>query len=128
MARIAGVNIPDNKKIEIALSYIYGVGRPLARVILEKTKIADTKRAKDLTPEETARLRALIEKEYVVEGGLRRVILLNVKRLKDTGSYRGARHSRSLPVRGQRTKTNSRTRRGNKRVTMGSGKRKVEKK
>ena len=128
MARIAGVNIPDNKKIEVALSYIYGVGRPLARVILKKAKISDTKRARELTPEETARLRGIIEKEHVVEGALRREILLNIKRLKDVGSYRGARHSRSLPVRGQRTKTNSRTRRGNKRVTMGSGKRKVDKK
>ena len=128
MARIAGVNIPDNKKIEVALSYIYGVGRPLARVILKKAKISDTKSARELTSEETARLRGIIEKEHVVEGALRREILLNIKRLKDVGSYRGARHSRSLPVRGQRTKTNSRTRRGNKRVTMGSGKRKVDKK
>jgi small subunit ribosomal protein S13 len=128
MARIAGVNIPDGKKIEISLSYIYGIGRPLARVILAKAKISQAKRAKELTPEETARLRDIIEKEYAVEGALRREILLNIKRLKDTSSYRGARHSRMLPARGQRTKTNSRTRRGNKRVTMGSGKRKVEKK
>ncbi len=128
MARIAGVNIPDNKKIEISLSYIYGIGRPLARVILGKAKVSDAKRAKDLTPDETARLRAIIEKEYAVEGALRREILLNIKRLKDTGAYRGTRHTRNLPLRGQRTKTNSRTRRGNKRVTMGSGKRKVDKK
>lgn len=128
MARIAGVNIPDNKKIEISLSYIYGIGRPLARVILNKADISDTKRAKDLTSDEVARLRAIIEKEYVVEGALRREILLNVKRLKDITSYRGTRHIRMLPLRGQRTKTNSRTRRGNKRVTMGSGKRKLDKK
>jgi len=128
MARIAGVNIPDNKKIEVALSYLYGVGRPLARVILKKTKISNEKRTRELTPEEISRLRGVIEKELSVEGALRREILLNIKRLKDIGSYRGYRHSRSLPVRGQRTKTNSRTRRGNKRVTMGSGKRKVEKK
>ena|SRR3989338_9528012 len=128
MARIAGVNIPDNKKIEVALSYLYGVGRPLARVILKKTKISNEKRTRELTPEEISCLRGVIEKELSVEGALRREILLNIKRLKDIGSYRGYRHSRSLPVRGQRTKTNSRTRRGNKRVTMGSGKRKVEKK
>lgn len=128
MARIAGVNIPDNKKIEIALSYIYGIGRPMARVIIEKAKIAESKRAKELTPDEIACLRDIIEKSYTVEGALRREILLNIKRLKDTGSYRGARHSRMLPSRGQRTKTNSRTRRGNVRKTMGSGKRKVDKK
>ena len=128
MARIAGVNIPDGKKIEIALSYIYGIGRADARVILEKTKIPDTKRAKELTQDEMAKLRAVIEKEYVVEGALRRQIMLNVKRLKDIGSYRGGRHSRSLPAHGQRTKSNSRTRRGNTRKTMGSGKRKLEKK
>ncbi len=128
MIRIAGVNIPDNKKIEISLSYIYGIGRPLARTILKKARVSDTKRARELNAEETARLRAIIEKEYAVEGALRREILMNVKRLKDTGTYRGMRHSRSLPSRGQRTKTNSRTRRGNKRVTMGSGKRKIDKK
>ncbi len=128
MARIAGVNIPDNKKIEIALSYIYGIGRPRARLILERTKVSDTKRAKDLTPEEVARLRAVIEKEYPVEGALRREIMVNIKRLRDAGTYRGMRHARGLPARGQRTKTNSRTRRGNVRKTMGSGKRKVEKK
>src|SRR3989344_7769292 len=128
MARIAGVNIPDNKKIEIALSYIYGIGRPMARVIIKKAEIAESKRAKELTPDEVARLRDIIEKSYTVEGALRREILLNIKRLKDTGSYRGSRHSRMLPSRGQRTKTNSRTRRGNVRKTMGSGRRKVEKK
>jgi len=128
MARIAGVNIPDEKKIEIALSYVYGIGRAEARVILEKTKISDTKRAKELTQDEMARLRNVIEKEYVVEGALRRQIMLNVKRLKDIGSYRGTRHARSLPAHGQRTKSNSRTRRGNTRKTMGSGRRKVEKK
>lgn len=128
MARIAGVNIPDHKKIEIALSYIYGIGRARAHAILVKTKVPDTKRAKELTTDEIARLRAVIEKEYMVEGALRREILLNVKRLKDISSYRGMRHARMLPSRGQRTKTNSRTRRGNKRITMGSGRRKVDKK
>ena len=128
MARIAGGNIPDNKKIEIALSYVYGIGRPLARRILSQTKISDTKRARDLSADEISRLRAIIEKDLVVEGALRREILLNIKRLKDIGSYRGMRHARALPSRGQRTKTNSRTRRGNVRKTMGSGKRKIEKK
>ncbi|KKU53002.1 MAG: 30S ribosomal protein S13 [Candidatus Ryanbacteria bacterium RIFCSPHIGHO2_12_FULL_47_12b] len=128
MARIAGVNISDEKKIEIALSGIYGIGRARARRILAETKISDVKRTKDLSQEEMVRLRAIIEKEYTVEGALRREILLNIKRLKDIGSYRGYRHSRSLPVRGQRTKSNSRTRRGNVRKTMGSGRRKVEKK
>lgn len=128
MARIAGVNIPDNKKIEIALTYIYGIGRPRARYILELTKISSAKRAKELSADEVARLRAIIEKDYAVEGALRREIMTNIKRLKDTGSYRGMRHARGLPSRGQRTKTNSRTRRGNIRKTMGSGKRKIEKK
>jgi len=128
MARIAGVNIPDNKKIEIALTYIYGIGRPRARYILELTKISGTKRAKELSADEVAQLRAIIEKDYAVEGALRREIMTNIKRLKDAGSYRGMRHARGLPSRGQRTKTNSRTRRGNIRKTMGSGKRKIEKK
>ena len=128
MVRIAGVNIPDEKKVEIALSTIYGIGRPQARVILRRTNVSDTKRAKELTSEEIAKLRGIIEKEFIVEGSLRRAILMNVKRLRDIGAYRGMRHSRSLPVRGQRTKTNSRTRRGNVRKTMGSGKRKIDKK
>jgi small subunit ribosomal protein S13 len=128
MARIAGVNIPDNKRIEISLSYIYGIGRHRAKQILQKTNIDNGKKAQDLTPDETSKLRNIIEKEFVVEGGLRREILLNIKRLKDVSAYRGSRHSRQLPSRGQRTKSNSRTRRGNVRKTMGSGKRKVEKK
>ncbi len=128
MARIAGVNIPDNKKVDISLSYIYGIGRPLAERILKQAKISRVKRTQELTADEVSRLRAIIEKDLVVEGALRREILLHVKRLKDIGSYRGSRHVRSLPVRGQRTKTNSRTRRGNTRKTMGSGKRKIEKK
>ena len=128
MARIAGVNIPDNKKIGVALSYIYGIGRPLAHSILVRAKVSEVKRTRELTVDEVAKLRAIIEKDLVVEGALRREILLNIKRLKDVGSYRGSRHARSLPARGQRTKTNSRTRRGNVRKTMGSGKRKIEKK
>lgn len=119
--RIAGTNIPDNKKIEYALAYIYGVGIPAARRIVANTKISSHKRAKDLTPDEINRVREFIEKNYRIEGELRREIMLNIKRLKDVSSYRGLRHIRGLPVRGQRTKTNSRTRRGNVRKTMGSG-------
>lgn len=119
--RIVGTNIPDNKKIEYALAYIYGVGLPLSKKIVSAARVSPEKRAKDLTPEEINRLRELIEKNYRVEGELRREIMLNIKRLKDIGALRGHRHIRGLPVRGQRTKTNSRTRRGNVRKTMGSG-------
>ncbi|OGF73688.1 30S ribosomal protein S13 [Candidatus Giovannonibacteria bacterium RIFCSPHIGHO2_02_FULL_46_20] len=128
MTRIAGINIPENKKIPIALTYMYGIGRNLARNILTASKIDPEKRAGDLTAQEINTLRTIIEKQYKIEGDLRREIMLNIKRLKDIGSYRGARHKRGLPVRGQRTKTNSRTRRGNVRKTMTSGKRKLEKK
>ncbi len=128
MVRITGVNIPENKKVPIALTYIYGIGRHSARKILMSAKIDAAKRASDLTPQEVNTLRDIIEKQYKVEGELRREIMLNIKRLKDTGSYRGARHKRALPVRGQRTKTNSRTRRGNVRKTMMSGRTKMEKK
>lgn len=126
--RIVGANIPDNKRIEISLAYIYGIGRPSARKILEDAKIEFGKKAKDISPQEINRLREIIEKNYKVEGDLRREIILNVKRLRDVGVYRGMRHAKGLPSRGQRTKTNSRTRRGNVRKTMGSGKRKLEKK
>ena len=119
--RIVGTTIPDNKKIEYALAYVYGVGVPAARRIIASAKISPSKRARDLTPEEVGRLREFIEKNYRIEGELRREIMMNIKRLKDVGSYRGGRHIRGLPVRGQRTKTNSRTRRGNVRKTMGSG-------
>ena len=128
MVRIAGVTIPDNKKIPIALSYIYGIGIPLAHKILESTGIDVNKRASALSPQEINKLREVIEKTYKVEGDLRREIILNIKRLKDINSYRGWRHRRNLPSRGQRTKTNSRTRRGNIRKTMTSGRRKMEKK
>ena len=128
MVRIAGVNIPDDKKIPVSLSYVYGIGRPLAGKMLQLAKIDQTKRAENLTPQEISRLREIIEKTQRVEGDLRREITLNIKRLKDIKSYRGLRHMRGLPVRGQRTKTNSRTRRGNVRKTMMSGKRKLEKK
>lgn len=119
--RIVGTNIPDNKKVEYALAYIYGIGVPLARELIVNAKIPPEKRAKDLTPEEINRLRELIEKNYRIEGELRREVMMNIKRLKDIGTLRGTRHIRGLPVRGQRTKTNSRTRRGNVRKTMGSG-------
>ena len=121
MARIAGVNIPDNKTIETALTYIYGIGRSLSKNILEKAKIAGTTRASKLDNQQVNKLREIIEKEYKIEGELRREILVNVKRLKDIGSWRGMRHSRGLPTRGQRTKTNNRTVRGNVRKTVGSG-------
>lgn len=124
--RVAGVNIPDNKKLNIALSYIFGVGRTSAGRILVATKIDGDKRAKDLTPEEVNKIQSFLEKNHKVEGELRQVIKQNVGRLKDIKSYRGVRHMHRLPVRGQRTKTNSRTIRGNVRKTAGSGKRKVE--
>ncbi len=128
MVRIAGVNIPDDKKIRISLCYIYGIGEPLSHKILASAQIDSNKRTKELDAQEVNKLRDIIEKNYRVEGDLRREITLNIKRLKDIGSYRGSRHKKNLPARGQRTKTNSRTRRGNVRKTMTSGKRKVEKK
>lgn len=123
MARIAGVNIPDNKRIEIALTYIYGIGRPLSAKILKITKIDINKKAKDLNPNEINILKEIIEKNYKIEGELRRGIMINIKRLKDIGAWRGLRHIKGLPARGQRTKTNNRTVRGNVRKTMGSGRR-----
>ncbi|MEK7162409.1 MAG: 30S ribosomal protein S13 [Patescibacteria group bacterium] len=126
--RIAGTNIPDQKRLEIALTYIYGIGRWAALDILNRAQISPSKLPKELKSEEIGRIREELEKKYKVEGELRRETMFNIKRLKDIGSYRGTRHLRGLPVRGQRTKTNSRTRRGNVRKTMGSGKRKMEKK
>ncbi len=124
MPRIAGINIPENKKIIASLAYIYGIGRPLASKILIQVKIDFNKRAKELTNEELTRLKDFVEKNYKIEGDLKRVIQGNIKRLKEISTYRGYRHSRGLPVRGQRTKTNSRTRRGNVRKTVGSGRKK----
>lgn len=121
MPRIAGINIPEEKRIEVALTYIFGIGQSLANKILEETKINPAKRAKELAPEEVARLRDEVEKNYRVEGDLRRQLQTNIKRLKDISTYRGLRHARRLPVRGQRTRTNSRTVRGNVRKTVGSG-------
>ena len=112
MARIAGVDIPNQKRVEIALTYIYGIGRKSANDILEKTGIDPDTRAKDLTEEQIAKLRDEIENNYVVEGDLSRDVALNIKRLVEINCYRGVRHRKGLPVRGQRTKTNARTRKG----------------
>ncbi|MBU1165039.1 30S ribosomal protein S13 [Patescibacteria group bacterium] len=120
--RISGTTLPNEKRIEVALTYVFGIGRVTSNTILDSIKIDRNKRTKDLTEEEVKKLRDAIEKEYKLEGELKREILLNIKRLKEVGSYRGSRHSRGLPARGQRTKTNSRTVRGNARKTMGSGK------
>lgn len=121
MPRIAGVNIPENKRIVISLTYIYGIGKSLSEKILGEMKIDVSKKASDLTPKEVNDLKDYIEKTYKIEGDLRRQIMINVKRLKDIGAWRGLRHIKGLPVRGQRTKTNNRTVRGNVRKTMGSG-------
>lgn len=126
MPRIAGVNIPENKRLEIALTYIFGIGKSLSNEILGKTGLDKNMRAKNLSPSEINQLRGEIEK-YKTEGELRYEFTSNIKRLKEIGCYRGIRHSKHLPVRGQQTKTNSRTIRGNVRRTMGSGKRKLEK-
>jgi small subunit ribosomal protein S13 len=120
--RIAGVTIPNEKRVEIALTYIYGIGRETASKILISAKVDPNTRVKDLGEEEANRLRVLIEKDMKVEGDLRRDVSANIKRLRDINSYRGSRHSKHLPVRGQRTKTNNRTVRGNVRRTATSGK------
>jgi|TARA_Y100000310_G_scaffold345555_1_gene466512 small subunit ribosomal protein S13 len=125
--RIAGITIPEHKRLEIGLTAVYGVGRSRALVALEKAKISVDKRPKDLSTSEENSIRKLLD-EFTTEGDLKREVAGNVKRLKDIKSYRGMRHSRHLPLHGQRTKTNSRTVRGNVRKTMGSGKRKLEKK
>jgi small subunit ribosomal protein S13 len=123
--RIAGITIP-NKRLPYALAILYGVGIPLARTICQTAKVDPTKRADDLTADEEQAIRKALE-GMTLEGDLKREVAGNIKRLKDIGAYRGTRHARGLPTRGQRTKTNSRTRRGNVRRTMGSGRRKVEK-
>jgi len=128
MARIAGINIPSEKRIEIALTYIYGIGRVLSRKILKKTGIDFNKRASDLCIDEINKLQIEIEKNYKVEGELRRIVVFNIKRLKEINCYRGIRHIKSLPVRGQQTRTNTRTVKGNVRRTMGSGRRKAAEK
>jgi len=128
MARIAGVNIPNEKRIEASLQYIYGVGATLAKRTLAETKISPDTRTKDLTEDQLNKLRDFIDKNLKTEGNLRQEVLLNIKRLKEIGAYRGIRHIRGLPVRGQRTKTNSRTRHGNVRKTAGSGRKKADSK
>lgn len=119
MARIAGIDIPNDKRVVIALTYIYGVGRSRSNQILAKTGVNPDTRSKDLTEAEVARLREVIESEYVVEGDLRREVSMNIKRLQDIGSYRGLRHRRGLPAHGQRTRTNARTKRGRRRAVAG---------
>jgi len=119
--RIAGVNIPNNKRVEIALTYVYGIGVPLSKKILAELKISPDIRVNDLTDEQVNALRNKIEKSFPVEGDLRREVSSNIKRLKDIKCYRGSRHAKNLPARGQRTKTNNRTVRGNVRKTTGSG-------
>jgi small subunit ribosomal protein S13 len=123
MVRIAGINLPDEKKIEVALTYVYGIGPSTSRKILKLLGIDGDTRTKQLSSADANKLRDEIEKKYKVEGELKHEVKMNVKRLKEVGSYRGTRHMRGLPVRGQRTKTNSRTVRGNVRRTMGSGRR-----
>jgi small subunit ribosomal protein S13 len=125
MARIAGVDLPRDKKVEIGLTYIFGVGRTTARDILEKTGVSSALRIRDLTDADVNKLRQAIEKDYRVEGALRTEVAMNIKRLMDIGSYRGIRHRRGLPVRGQRTHTNARTKKGPRRAI--AGKKKVTK-
>jgi small subunit ribosomal protein S13 len=124
MARIAGVNIPLNKRVEIGLTYIYGIGRPTSNEMLAKLGIEPDRAVRDLTDDEIAKLRDLIDTEYVVEGDLRRERSQNVKRLSEIGAYRGVRHRRGLPTRGQRTKTNARSRKGPRRMSI-AGKKKA---
>ncbi|WP_461831875.1 30S ribosomal protein S13 [Aquifex sp.] len=123
MARIAGVDLPNHKKLEVALTYIYGIGWSRAREICEKTGIPCTKRVGDLTPDELNTLRKFIDENYKVEGDLRREVQLNIKKLRDMGCYRGIRHARGLPVRGQQTRTNARTRKGKRRTVGGTTRR-----
>ena len=116
MARIAGVDLPREKRVEIGLTYIYGIGRPTSLAISEKAGINPDTRVKNLTEDEAGKIRKIIDEEYLVEGDLRREVSMNIKRLMEIGSYRGIRHRRGLPVRGQKTKTNARTRKGPKKT------------
>ncbi len=122
MARIAGVNIPTNKQIGISLTYIYGIGRTKAREILDKAGVPVNRRVNEMSDAEVAKVREIIDRDYLVEGDLRRETAMNIKRLMDLGSYRGLRHRRGLPVRGQRTHTNARTRKGPARAIAGKKK------
>jgi small subunit ribosomal protein S13 len=128
LVRIAGVSLPQAKRIEAALPYIYGVGLPASKKILVAVKVDPNKRTSELTEAEVARIRDFIEKNYTVEGALRQQVSMNIKLKKEIGSYQGLRHIKGLPVRGQRTKTNNRTRRGNVRKTAGSGRAKSSEK
>jgi small subunit ribosomal protein S13 len=125
--RIQGITLPDKKRMEIALTAIYGIGRPMSVKILNQANVDVNKKAKDVTPDEENSIRAIVE-AMKIEGDLRREVSANIKRLKDIGAYRGMRHARKLPARGQRTRTNTRTLRGNVVKTMGSGKKSVDKK
>jgi len=124
LARISGIDLPNEKRIEVALTYLYGIGLPTSRRILAESGVSPDTRVKNLTDEETAKLRNAIESNYKIEGALRTEISMNIKRLMEIGAYRGLRHRRGLPVRGQRTKTNARTRKGPKK-TMGAMRKKV---
>jgi small subunit ribosomal protein S13 len=128
MARIAGVDLPRNKRLEIALTYIYGIGRKRSGEVLEKAGVSPDKRTDDLDENDVRKIRDVIEASFKVEGDLRREVNMNIKRLIEVGSYRGLRHRRSLPVRGQRTKTNARTRRGPRKTVAGRGRRRGAKK
>ncbi len=124
MARIAGVDIPNDKRVEVSLTYIYGIGRKSSNDILSQAEIHPDRRVKDLTEAELTTLRRLIDTDFMVEGDLRTEVNMNIKRLQEIGCYRGLRHRRHLPVRGQRTRTNSRTRKGPKKTVAGRGRRK----
>ncbi len=128
MARIAGVDLPRNKRVEIGLTYIYGIGVPTSKKILGEARISPDTRVKDLSEAEVGVLRDIIEKNFRVEGDLRREVSMNIKRLTEIGCYRGLRHRRNLPVRGQRTRTNARTKRGIKKTVPGRGRRRGAKK
>ncbi|HLJ66301.1 MAG TPA: 30S ribosomal protein S13 [Chloroflexota bacterium] len=119
MARIAGVDVPRDKRVEVALTYIYGIGPKLSRDVLAKTRVSPDTRVRDLTEDEVHRIREVIDRDLKVEGDLRREVALNIKRLTEIGSYRGLRHRRNLPVRGQRTRTNARTKRGARKTVAG---------
>ena len=128
MARIAGVDLPRNKRVEVGLTYIYGIGLPTSQKILAQARVSPDTRIKDLTEAEVNVLRELVEKQHTVEGDLRREVSLNIKRLTEIGAYRGLRHRRSLPTRGQRSRTNARTRKGIKKTVPGRGRRRGAKK
>lgn len=124
MARIAGVDIPRNKRVEVSLTYIYGIGPSASKKILQAADVDPNTRVRDLSESEESRMRQVIDKQHIVEGDLRREVAMNIKRLSEIGCYRGVRHRRHLPVHGQRTKTNARTRKGPKKTVAGRGRRK----